>query len=223
MCESSSSPGLVLKWQVGKLRGQRRDNRRLMRFSTPYSRSLDSDSAIGSYGTLATGCIAQGVYPADMKQSIGGPRPTNTHDTILVTHKNGLATLEKREMLQTQEQIYRERSRAFLVKARTEFDAGDLEQASEKAWGAAAMMVKAVAERRGVPNGKPQSQRHLGIPEREEQPPRENCSPLPIPGRVGGTSGSFDDRRRGLRLRSLHGCRVVHRRADAWSRCLWMR
>ena len=55
-------------------------------------------------------------------------------------------------MLQTQEQIYRERSRAFLVKARTEFDAGDLEQASEKAWGAAAMMVKAVAERRGVPN-----------------------------------------------------------------------
>ena len=45
---------------------------------------------------------------------------------------------------------YRERSKAFLVKAREELDAGDLEQASEKAWGAAALMVKAVADQRGL-------------------------------------------------------------------------
>ena len=49
-----------------------------------------------------------------------------------------------------QTRTYRERSRAFLVKAREELEAGDLEQASEKGWGAAALMVKAVAERRGM-------------------------------------------------------------------------
>ena len=49
-----------------------------------------------------------------------------------------------------QVQTYRERSRSFLTKAREELDAGDLEQASEKAWGAAAMIVKAAAEERGL-------------------------------------------------------------------------
>ena len=44
---------------------------------------------------------------------------------------------------------YQERSRAFLAKAREYFDANDFEQASEKAWGAAALMVKAVAQVRG--------------------------------------------------------------------------
>ena len=44
---------------------------------------------------------------------------------------------------------YQEPSQAFLGKAREELEAGDLEQASEKAWGAAAVMVKAVAEARG--------------------------------------------------------------------------
>ena len=52
-----------------------------------------------------------------------------------------------------QVQTYRERSRAFLAKARGELLTGDLEQASEKAWGAAALMVKAVAERRGKDPG----------------------------------------------------------------------
>ena len=47
-------------------------------------------------------------------------------------------------------ETYRDRSKNFLVKAREEFDAGDLEQASEKAWGAAALMVKAVAEKNGL-------------------------------------------------------------------------
>ena len=51
-----------------------------------------------------------------------------------------------------QAQTYRERSKAFLVKAREEFEAGDLEQASEKAWGAAALIVKAVAEQNQVPH-----------------------------------------------------------------------
>ncbi len=44
---------------------------------------------------------------------------------------------------------YQERSQAFLIKAREELEAGDFEQASEKAWGAAALMVKAVAQMRG--------------------------------------------------------------------------
>ena len=44
---------------------------------------------------------------------------------------------------------HRQRSRAYLEKAGAELEAGDLEQASEKAWGAAALMVKAVAEQRG--------------------------------------------------------------------------
>ena len=44
---------------------------------------------------------------------------------------------------------YQERGQTFLVKAREQLDAGDFEQASEKAWGAAALMVKAVAQARG--------------------------------------------------------------------------
>ncbi len=49
---------------------------------------------------------------------------------------------------------YQARSRAFLSKAREQLEAGDLEQASEKAWGAAAVIVKAVAEARGLEHGK---------------------------------------------------------------------
>ena len=49
-----------------------------------------------------------------------------------------------------QTKTYQERSWAFLTKAREELAAGDLEQASEKGWGAAAMMVNAVAEQRGA-------------------------------------------------------------------------
>ena len=44
---------------------------------------------------------------------------------------------------------YREASRRLLAQAHTELEAGDLRQASEKAWGAAAQMVKAAAELRG--------------------------------------------------------------------------
>lgn len=44
---------------------------------------------------------------------------------------------------------YAETSRGFLAKAREELEDGDLLQASEKTWGAAAQMVKAVGERRG--------------------------------------------------------------------------
>ena len=47
-------------------------------------------------------------------------------------------------------QTYQERSRQFLAKAREEFQAGDLVQASEKGWGAAALMVKEAAQRRGM-------------------------------------------------------------------------
>lgn len=49
-----------------------------------------------------------------------------------------------------QAQTYRERSHEYLAKALAELEAGDLTQASEKGWGAAAQMVKAVADGRGV-------------------------------------------------------------------------
>ena len=45
---------------------------------------------------------------------------------------------------------YQERSREYLAKALHELEAGDLTQASEKGWGAAAQMVKAVADERGM-------------------------------------------------------------------------
>ena len=44
---------------------------------------------------------------------------------------------------------YRAASRELLAQASAEIAAGDSRQASEKAWGAAAQMVKAVAQQRG--------------------------------------------------------------------------
>lgn len=44
---------------------------------------------------------------------------------------------------------YRQASEHFLTQAREELVAGDLAQASEKGWGAAAQMLKAIAEQRG--------------------------------------------------------------------------
>lgn len=46
-------------------------------------------------------------------------------------------------------QKYRQTSRRLLAQARDELDQGDLIQASEKGWGAAAHMLKAIAEERG--------------------------------------------------------------------------
>ena len=43
---------------------------------------------------------------------------------------------------------YRNDSRRLLADARIELEMGDLHQASEKGWGAAALMLKAIAERR---------------------------------------------------------------------------
>lgn len=44
---------------------------------------------------------------------------------------------------------YREQSRIFLAQAREELAKGDLPQASEKGWGAAAQILKAIAQERG--------------------------------------------------------------------------
>ena len=44
---------------------------------------------------------------------------------------------------------YRQQSREFLAKSREYLASGDLHQASEKGWGAAAWMAKAAAEARG--------------------------------------------------------------------------
>ena len=46
-------------------------------------------------------------------------------------------------------QTYYVASRKFLAQAREELAAGDVSQASEKGWGAAAQMVKAIAAQRG--------------------------------------------------------------------------
>ena len=55
-------------------------------------------------------------------------------------------------------QTYRQASERFLAQARQELSDGDLPQASEKGWGAAAQILKAVAEQRGWDHGK---HRHL--------------------------------------------------------------
>ena len=52
-------------------------------------------------------------------------------------------------MLDQSEEKYASASGELLEKARDELAQGDLRQASEKGWGAAAQMVKAVAARRG--------------------------------------------------------------------------
>ncbi len=44
---------------------------------------------------------------------------------------------------------YREQSRVLLAQAYEELEEGDLAQASEKGWGAAAQMLKAIADERG--------------------------------------------------------------------------
>ena len=51
-----------------------------------------------------------------------------------------------------QVQTYRAASRELLEQARDELAKGDHRQASEKAWGAAAQIVKAVAQHRGWPH-----------------------------------------------------------------------
>ncbi|MYC34668.1 MAG: PaREP1/PaREP8 domain-contain protein [Chloroflexi bacterium] len=51
-------------------------------------------------------------------------------------------------------QKYRESSRHLMTQARAELAAGDVRQASEKGWGAAALMLKAVAEERGWEHGR---------------------------------------------------------------------
>ena len=49
-----------------------------------------------------------------------------------------------------QARTYQERSREYLSKAFQELEAEDLTQASEKGWGAAAQIIKAAADERGM-------------------------------------------------------------------------
>ena len=53
---------------------------------------------------------------------------------------------------------YRANSRAMMAQSHAELAQGDLQQASEKGWGAVAQMMKAVAETRGWEHGR---HRHL--------------------------------------------------------------
>ena len=52
----------------------------------------------------------------------------------------------------TQDSRYAAASKEFLAAAFRELDQGDLPQASEKGWGAAAQMVKGIAQQRGWPH-----------------------------------------------------------------------
>ena len=49
---------------------------------------------------------------------------------------------------------YHDDSRVMLAQARFELAEGDARQASEKGWGAVALMLKAIAEQRGWEHGK---------------------------------------------------------------------
>ena len=53
---------------------------------------------------------------------------------------------------------YRASSHTMMAQSRDELAKGDLQQASEKGWGAAAQMMKAIAESRGWEHGR---HRHL--------------------------------------------------------------
>ena len=47
---------------------------------------------------------------------------------------------------------YAEQGRIYLTQAYEELERGDLAQAAEKGWGAAALLVKAAADERGLPH-----------------------------------------------------------------------
>ena len=51
-----------------------------------------------------------------------------------------------------QVKTYQDASRTLLAQARAELGQGDTRQASEKGWGAAAQMLKSIAEQRGWPH-----------------------------------------------------------------------
>ena len=55
-------------------------------------------------------------------------------------------------------QAYQQASQRFLAQAKQELAAGDLQQASEKGWGAATQMLKAIAQQGSWEHGK---HRHL--------------------------------------------------------------
>ena len=52
-------------------------------------------------------------------------------------------------MVTTQVQMYQDASRTLLTQAFAELEQGDARQASEKAWGATAQMLKSIAQHRG--------------------------------------------------------------------------
>ena len=65
-----------------------------------------------------------------------------------------LGNLREHRILTMTTQAYQQASQRFLAQAKEELAAGDLQQASEKGWGAAAQMIKAIAEQRSWEHGK---------------------------------------------------------------------
>ena len=76
-------------------------------------------------------------------------------------------------------QKYHQQSRHLLTQALRELDQGDLVQASEKGWGAAAQMVKAIAEQRGWRHRAHDPAATLLLPGRTHHP--QGPSPHPAP------------------------------------------
>ena len=58
-------------------------------------------------------------------------------------------TFRERTLVMQRTTTYREQSRRFLAQAYEELAKGDIPQTSEKAWGATAQMLKAIAQQRG--------------------------------------------------------------------------
>ena len=69
-----------------------------------------------------------------------------------------MSTILERTLRVQRTTTYREQSRVFLAQAYEELAKGDLQQASEKGWGAASQVVKAIAQERGWRH---RSHRHL--------------------------------------------------------------
>ena len=80
------------------------------------------------------------------------PRRIETADTIAATGGMTMTQMNPIEPYQTTDDAvgdYRQEARNFLVKSRRYLAEGDLHQASEKGWAAAAWMTKSVADAQG--------------------------------------------------------------------------
>ena len=95
--------------------------------------AADSSVALNEYGSIAAFLSARGYGPE------GNSKPDNIPDT----------ESESRPVTTNAKADYQNQAWDFLYKSKRYLEEGDLHQASEKGWGAAAHMMKAVCSARG--------------------------------------------------------------------------